>query len=122
MTYRRSSDTWPAATTRSAAAIGEWRLAEHLGISTSRIRQCANPMRPDLFTLEQAALADIAAHNVGAGCPHFEEYKRRLTVVGALEATAVERLFLSLPVLLRAAVMTLLAALAPGATQTECAA
>ena len=121
MTYRRDPDSFAAATTMCADAVGEHRLAEALSVSASRVRQCANPMRRDRLTIVQAAAADIAAARAGAGTPHFDELRRRLAAAGVLEAPGWQRRFLSLPVGLRLAIDAVLKALSPAQAEAGAA-
>lgn len=111
MTYARNPDSPAWATTRCAQAVGEWRLAQALGISPSRVRQFTNPMRPDCPTLAQVIEADIAAARSGAGTPHYDLLHRRLAAAGVLEIPAWQRRFLALPATLRAALELLLVGL-----------
>lgn len=110
MTYRRAPGSFAEATTALLKAGQDW-LAEQLGVSPSRLRQCANPMRADSLPLHLACQADIAASRLGLGTPLFDCYRRRLIEAGALASPAFERRSYRLAAAIRAAATMLLASL-----------
>ena len=110
MTYRRESGTWAEATTALLKAGQEW-LGQQLGVTPSRLRQCANPMRTDSLPIHLACAADIAAARLGLGTPLFDCYRRRLVEAGALTPPPFERRSVRLESALRAAATLLLSAL-----------
>jgi hypothetical protein len=115
MTYRRTDGTWAAAMTDALRAGPEW-LAERIGLSTSRLRQCANPVRainsrPDTVPLAIACEIDVACAERGLGTPLFNEYRRRLVETGALHLSSPERRAQRLAQAIRAAAVALFAAL-----------
>ena len=61
MPYARSENSFADATTKAMHAVGGEVLAGACGVSYSRLRQCANPMRGDGINLQDAVDADIAA-------------------------------------------------------------
>lgn len=111
MTYRRADGSFAAAMTASLALGQEW-LAERLGLSTSRLRQCANPMRRDSLPLHLAAECDVICAAAGRGTPLFDAYRRRLVEAGVLRESdlRVERRTNRLVSACRAAAALLLAA------------
>lgn len=113
MTYRRDPDSTAAATTRCAQAVGEARLARLLEVVPGYLRRLANPMTDAVIDFDKAVAADIAAQAAGAGCPHYEEFSRRLAAAGALQAPRWQVLYLRLSHPLRAALATIMAACAP---------
>jgi hypothetical protein len=90
MTYARRPATFAAAMTEALKAGQDW-LAERLGVSASRLRQCANPSTNYLNVLELVCAADIACAERGIGTPVFNEYRRRLVAAGALTLSCPER-------------------------------
>ena len=112
MTYRRDPDSTAHATTLCARAVGDAALAEALDVSPSRVRQLSSPMTAAVINLDQAVEADVAARAAGAGCPHFEEFERRLAAAGALAAPRWQVAYLRLGPALRNAVGLVLEALA----------
>ena len=116
MTYRRADVGAPAAMTTALAAVGERRLAERLGLTPSRLRQCANPMLDQALPWPRAALADIACAEAGAGTPLFDDYRRRLIAAGALRASRGERRLIAG---IRAAIAALAAALAAAGVEGD---
>ena len=111
MTYRRAPGSWAEAMTESLRAGQDW-LAAQLGVSPSRLRQCANPMRRDSLPVALACEADILCARAGLGTPLFDAYRRRLDEAGALAtAESLERRTSVLRAACQAAAMLLLAAL-----------
>ena len=118
MPYVRSENSFAGATTNAIHAVGGDRLAHICGVSYSRLRQCANPMRGDVINLQSAVDADIAAARAGAGCPHFESYAAQLHKAGVLGGADAERVVLralirTIAALLREAADRMTAALEP---------
>jgi hypothetical protein len=118
MPYIRPENSFASATTSAINAVGGDMLASVCGVSYSRLRQCANPMRSDVISLQAAFDADIAAAKAGAGCPHFEVYAARLHDAGAITGFADERaglraLIKSIAALLRECADRMTAAIEP---------
>lgn len=112
MTYRRVEGSFAAAMTAALGAGQDW-LAEQLGLSASRLRQCANPMRSDSLPLHLACQCDILTAAAGRGTPLFDIYRRRLVEAGALRESHLraERRTTRLLAACRAAAALLLAAI-----------
>lgn len=118
MPYLRSENSFADATTKAMHAVGGDVLSDACGVSYSRLRQCANPMRGDVINMQAAVDADIAAARAGAGCPHFESYAAQLHKAGVLGGFDAERagmraLIRSIAGLLREAADRMTAALEP---------
>ena len=118
MPYVRSENSFAGATTKAMHAVGGEALAGVCGVSYSRLRQCANPMRGDVINMQAAVDADIASARAGAGCPHFESYAAQLHRAGVLGGFDAERaglraLIRSIAALLREAADRMSAALEP---------
>jgi len=118
MPYIRPENSFAGATTTAINAVGGEILSDACGVSFSRLRQCANPMRSDVISLQAALDADIAAARAGAGCPHFEVYAARLHDAGAITGFADERaglraLIKSIATLLRECADRMTAAIEP---------
>lgn len=115
MTYRRAPGSFAEAMTASLKAGQEW-LAEQIGVSSSRLRQCANPVRRDSLSLHLAVACDVATARLGLGTPLFDCYRRQLAAAGALppdrQARAERRADL-LAIAIRSAIALLSAALKP---------
>lgn len=109
MTYRRIAGTPAAATSAAARAVGEAALAARLGVSASRVRQCANPERADALPWPRAIVADIACAAAGGGTPHFDHFAASLRAGGALGPSGPDRALLAA---IRGAAATLERALA----------
>lgn len=120
MTYRRDTGSWAEATTALLKAGQDW-LGEQLGVSPSRLRQCANPHRvvydrdgrgrADSLPVHLACQADITAARLGLGTPLFDCYRRRLVEAGALRHAPFERRSSRLESAVRAAATLLLSVL-----------
>lgn len=118
MPYARSQNSFADATTKALHAVGGDVLSDACGVSYSRLRQCANPMRADVISMQAAVDADIVAARAGAGCPHFESYAAQLHEAGVLGGFEAERagmraLIRSIAALLREAADRMTAALEP---------
>jgi hypothetical protein len=117
VTYLRPASGFSAAITRAKQLLGEEWLAERLGLSTSRLRQAANPMRPDgALALRHALAIDLAAAREGQGTPIFESYRDQLMAQGALRPGASDARLIGC---LRALAAMIAAALAPFETQPQ---
>ncbi|HEY4136469.1 MAG TPA: hypothetical protein VGO34_14790 [Alphaproteobacteria bacterium] len=100
MTYRRTPGNFASAMTALLAAIcgrapgaileRQERFGAEIGVSASRLRQCANPMRSDSLPLHLACAADVACARAGFGTPLFEAYRRELMKAGAIRMGAIE--------------------------------
>ena len=82
MTYRRDPDTWAGRITAAMGVLGSDGAARVAGVSASRLRQLANPMRADCAVLDVAVALDVACARAGAGTPILDLFQSRLAVRG----------------------------------------
>jgi hypothetical protein len=82
VTYARKQGTFAAAFTAAVGGLGARVAAAVTGVSEVRLRNLANPCRPDSATLDHAVALDVAAAKAGQGTPILDAYLAQLAASG----------------------------------------